>query len=413
VVVTRRIFPDLLEALRGEFELRDNQDDVPWSDEALLSRLVDADAVLVDPGRPIGAALLDGCPRLRVVSNIAVGYNNIDLAACTRLGIVATNTPDVLNEATADHAWALLMAAARRVVESDRWTRDGHWERFAFDAFLGVDVHGATLGVLGLGRIGQAVARRAQGFAMPVIYHSRQPPAVPSSDHTASQDPAAGRRPRWVSFADLLARADFLVLTVPYSAATHHLLGAAELAQMKPSAVLVNIARGGVVDDHALVAALRVGRPAAAALDVMENEPQLDPGLLALPNVVLTPHIGSATASSRRGMVSLAIENLRHALQGQRPAALLNAPVWEQRRREGACAGAGAPVCWRRPQRSIRALKSSTSSTLAQSGASVPAAWITRPTCRISRWCVCTRSRWTEREPPHRRRRTIWRGAMS
>jgi phosphoglycerate dehydrogenase-like enzyme len=136
-----------------------------------------------------------------------------------------------------------------------------------------------------------------------------------------------------VSFADLLARADFLVLTVPYSAATHHLLGAAELAQMKPSAVLVNIARGGVVDDHALVAALRVGRPAAAALDVMENEPQLDPGLLALPNVVLTPHIGSATASSRRGMVSLAIENLRHALQGQRPAALLNAPVWEQRRR--------------------------------------------------------------------------------
>jgi lactate dehydrogenase-like 2-hydroxyacid dehydrogenase len=322
VVVTRRIFDDLLEGLRGEFDLRDNQEDRAWTDGELVQRLADADGVLVDPGRQVGAALLEACPNLRVVSNVAVGYNNLDLPACTRLGIVATNTPDVLTEATADHAWALLLAAARRVVEADRWTRDGHWERFAFDAFLGAEVHGATLGIAGMGRIGAAIARRAQGFAMPVLFHNR------SREFASAPVPDA----TWVEFGELLRRADFLVLTVPYSPATHHLVGAAELAQMKPGAVLVNIARGGVVDDAALVEALRRGRPGAAALDVMENEPRLHAGLAPLPNVVLTPHIGSATRSSRRAMVALAIDNLRRALQGQRPAALLNADVWERRR---------------------------------------------------------------------------------
>jgi lactate dehydrogenase-like 2-hydroxyacid dehydrogenase len=320
VVVTRRIFEDLLEGLCAEFEVIDNQADHPWSEAELAQRLADADGVLVDPGRPVGAALLEASARLRVVSNIAVGYNNLDLPACTRLGVLATNTPDVLTEATADHAWALLLAAARRVVEADAWTRAGHWERFAFDAFLGADVHGATLGLCGMGRIGSAIARRAQGFAMPVLYHSRSRPA------------AAAAGPTWVAFEELLARADFLVLTVPYSAATHHLVGAAQLAHMKPGAVLVNIARGGVVDDAALVQALRAGRPAAAALDVMENEPHLHPDLHGLPNVVLTPHIGSATRSSRRGMVRLAIDNLRQALQGERPAALLNPDAWPRRR---------------------------------------------------------------------------------
>ncbi len=322
VVITRRIFPDLLEALRKRFVVRDNQADDVWSDGQLRERLADADGVLVDPGRRISGELLASCPRLRAVSNIAVGFDNLDLEACTRLGIVASNTPDVLDEATADHAWALMLAAARRVVESDRWTRAGHWERFAFDLFLGADVHGATLGLLGLGRIGRAVARRAQGFAMRVCYHTRTSPAGA---------PAPGA-PQWVGFDELLTGADFLVLTVPYSPATHHRIGAAELERMRPGAVLVNIARGGVVDDAALVAALRRGCPAAAGLDVMENEPRLHPGLLELPNVVLTPHIGSATASSRRGMVSLAIENLSRALHGDRPAALLNEAVWENRR---------------------------------------------------------------------------------
>jgi len=322
VVVTRRIFDDLLQGLRGDFEVLDNQEDRAWTADELRGRLARADGVLVDPGRPIGAPLLESCPRLRVVSNIAVGYNNLDLAACTRLGIVATNTPDVLTEATADHAWALLLAAARRVVESDRWTRAGHWERFAFDAFLGSEVHGATLGIAGMGRIGAAIARRAMGFAMPVIYHNRRRPAEES----------AAPGPAWVEFAELLLRADFLVLTVPYSPATHHLIGAGELAQMKPGSILVNVARGGVVDDAALVAALRAGRPGAAALDVMEHEPDLHPGLAELPNVVLTPHIASATPASRRGMVALAIENLRAVLQGRRPAAVLNGAVWERRR---------------------------------------------------------------------------------
>jgi len=270
--------------------------------------------------------MLDACPGLCVVSNVAVGYNNLDLAACTRAGIVATNTPDVLTDATADHAWALLMAAARRVVESDRWTRAGNWRGFALDAFLGAEVHGATLGILGMGRIGQAIARRAQGFSMRVIYHNRT--ALPP-------DPARPDGPQWVEKAELLRSADFLVLLVPYSPATHHAIGAAELAQMKPTAILVNIARGGVVDDAALVAALQSGRPGGAALDVMENEPHIHPGLLDLENVVLTPHIGSATHTARRGMVTLAVRNLDDALAGRRPVAFLNPEVWERRRRYG------------------------------------------------------------------------------
>jgi lactate dehydrogenase-like 2-hydroxyacid dehydrogenase len=323
VVVTLRVFADLLDTLRRDFDVIDNQDDLPWSASDLGTHLALAHGVLVDPGRRIDAALLAGASRLCVVSNIAVGYNNLDLAACTANGIVATNTPDVLTDATADHAWALLMAAARRVVEADRWTRTGKWQGFAFDAFLGADVHGATLGILGMGRIGQAIARRAQGFAMPVIYHNRHPVALEPGDIAA----------QWVSKEELLRSADFLVVLVPYGPATHHLLGATEFAQMKPGSVLVNIARGGVIDDAALIEALRAGRPGAASLDVMENEPHFHPGLLELENLVLTPHIGSATRRARRGMVALAMQNLRQVLRGERPAALLNPPVWESRRR--------------------------------------------------------------------------------
>ena len=324
VVVTRRIFADLLQDLGRDHDLVDNQEDAPLSAQALRERASGADGMLVDPGGRIDAPLLAQCPRLCVISNIAVGYNNLDLGACTQAGIVATNTPDVLNNATADHAWALMLAAGRRVVESDRWTRAGKWERFAFDAFLGADVHGATLGILGMGRIGSAIVQRAQGFCMRVIYHNRTPlPAAQSAPAT------------WVARDELFGTADFLVLLVPYSAATHHIVGAAELALMKPGAVLVNIARGGVVDDAALVQALIRGRPGAAGLDVMENEPDFHSGLLTLPNVVLTPHIGSATASSRRAMVRLAMDNLVDTLQGRRPRALLNPEVWEHRRVPG------------------------------------------------------------------------------
>ncbi|SPE35183.1 Glyoxylate reductase [Burkholderiales bacterium] len=333
VVVTRRIFPDLAQQLRRDYEVLDNQDDANWTTEELLARLSAADALLTDPVRQIDAQVLARCPRLCVISNIAVGFNNIDVAACTRAGIVATNTPDVLTEATADHAWALLLAAARRVVEADRWTRAGRWERFAYDAFLGADVCGATLGILGMGRIGQAIARRAQGFSMRVIYHNRH--ALPAQ----AVPGAAPEQARWVERPQLLRDADFLVLLVPYSAATHHLIGTAELAQMKPGSVLINIARGGIVDDAALAQALRAGCPAAAGLDVMENEPHIHPALLALDNVVLTPHIGSATATARRAMVRLAIENLADVLQGRRPRALVNGEVWASRRCAAPAAG--------------------------------------------------------------------------
>lgn len=257
VVVTRRIFPELIDELRRSHEVIDNQADAPLSGAELATLLRDADAVLVTAGERIDDALLGTCPQLKVASNIAVGYNNLDLPACTRHGVVATNTPDVLNEATADHAWALLLAAARRVAESDRFVRGGKWQRWEFELLLGADLHGSTLGIVGMGRIGRAIARRAKGFGMQVVYHNRS--RLPA----AQEDGAV-----WMSTEGVLRAADHVVLVVPYSQETHHLIGAEQLALMKPGAVLVNIARGGVVDDGALIEALQNGRLAAAGLDV-------------------------------------------------------------------------------------------------------------------------------------------------
>jgi glyoxylate reductase len=322
IAIARRIFPALVEQLQGEFDVRANQEDVSWSAAELLAVLRDADGVLLTPGERIDEALLAQCPRLKVVANIAVGYNNLDLAACTRQGVLATNTPDVLNEATADHAWALLLAAARRVVESERWLRAGLWKRWTFEMFMGAEIHGTTLGIVGMGRIGRAIARRAGGFSMPVVYHNRQRLPVELEGGA-----------RYLGLSELLCAADHVVLVVPYSPAVHHLIDADALARMKRTAVLVNIARGGVVDDAALVAALRNGRLAAAGLDVYENEPALHPGLLELENVVLTPHIASSTRATRAAMANLAIGNLRAALAGDRPPCLLNPEVMQNRRR--------------------------------------------------------------------------------
>jgi gluconate 2-dehydrogenase len=322
VAVTRRIFPHLIDELGAAYEVQDNQDDHPLAAADVAQRLSDADGALITSGERVDESILARCPRLKVVANIAVGFNNIDLAACTRHGVCATNTPDVLNEATADHAWALLLAAARRTGESERWLRGGHWKRWTFEMFMGADLHGTTLGILGMGRIGRAIARRAAGFSMRVLYHNRT--RLP-----ADQEGGA----HWVGKDDLLRQADHLVLVVPYSKDTHHAVGAAELALMKPAAVLVNIARGGIVDDDALIAALRGGRIAAAGLDVFEDEPALRPGFLELDNVVLTPHIASSTRSTREAMARLAMRNLGDVLAGRRPPSLLNADVWETRRR--------------------------------------------------------------------------------
>ncbi|RPH66745.1 MAG: D-glycerate dehydrogenase [Burkholderiales bacterium] len=299
LLITRKVFPEVIERLAPHFEIDSNQDDEDWPRQTLLARAADRDALFVVSSDRVDRALLDACPRLRIVATGSVGYNHIDLPACGERGIVVSNTPDVLTEATADMAWALLMAVARRVCESEHWLRAGKWDRWAFDQWLGADVYRATLGIVGMGRIGSAVARRARGFEMKILYHNRS---------RAANDSELGAQR--VGLETLLREADHVVLVLPYSPATHHAIGARELAMMKPTATLVNIARGGIVDDAALVDALRAGRIAGAGLDVYENEPALNPGLLTVPNVVLTPHVGSATRSSRVAMAMLAAGNL-------------------------------------------------------------------------------------------------------
>jgi len=310
ILVCRRIFPEVLERLREHFTVEANDADDVWSRDELIARLQGKAGCFLTGTQPIDAALLDACPELRAVCSMAVGYNNIDVDACTAHGVLVSNAPDVLTETTADFGFALMMATARRITESEHFLRRGEWTKWSVDLFAGADVHGATLAVLGMGRIGQAIARRgAKGFGMKVIYHNR-----------SRLDPKieAELGARYVDKATALREADHLVIVVPYSAASHHLIGAAELAQMKASATLTNIARGGIVDDVALARALREGRLAAAGLDVFEGEPVVHPDLLALRNVVLTPHIASASLPTRRAMANLAADNLIAALD-ERP----------------------------------------------------------------------------------------------
>ncbi|MGF6445422.1 2-hydroxyacid dehydrogenase [Paraburkholderia youngii] len=299
ILVARSIFPDVIDRLKQYFDVDWNEGDVLPADE-LKRRLADKDGALT-AGEMIDAAVLAAAPRLRVVSNMAVGYNNFDMAAFNAANVLGTNTPDVLNESTADFGWALMMAAARRIAESEHWLRAGLWQKWSYDGFLGSDLYGSTLGVIGMGRIGQALARRAQGFNMRVIYHNRS---------RVAPQIEAELNAEYVSKEDLLRRADHVVLVLPYTKNNHHTIGAAELALMKPSATLTNIARGGIVDDAALADALRDRRIAAAGLDVFEGEPNLNPALLSVPNVVLTPHIASATETTRRAMANLAADNL-------------------------------------------------------------------------------------------------------
>jgi gluconate 2-dehydrogenase len=306
VLVCRAVFPDIVDRLREHFDVETNEADVVWSREELIAHLQGKAGVFITGTQPIDAALLDACPELKAVCSMAVGYNNVDVPACTARGVLVSNAPDVLTETTADFGFALMMATARRIAESERFLRRGEWTKWSVEGFAGSDVHGATLGILGMGRIGQAIARRgALGFGMKVIYHNRSPLA-------ALAEAAIGAR--YVAEDALLRESDHLVIVVPYSAASQHLVGAAELALMKPSATLTNIARGGIVDDAALALALREHRIAAAGLDVFEGEPSVHPDLLTVPNVVLTPHIASASLPTRRAMANLAVDNLLGAL---------------------------------------------------------------------------------------------------
>ncbi len=324
ILVTRTLVDELIAELRATWDVDDSQlHDGPHSVDELRTRLADKDGVLLFADR-IDAATLDVAPRLKAVCNITVGYNNVDVAACTERGILVTNAPGVLDDTTADMTWALLLAAARRIAESDRWLRAGNWHGMKFSDRFGRDVHHATLGILGMGRIGRAVARRAAGFDMRVIYHNRTR-LEPALERAANA--------RYVSMDELLAESDFLSLHVPYTDANRHVIGAAQLAAMKRTAILVNASRGGLIDEDALAEALRDDRIAGAGFDVFDGEPNVNPKLLALDNVVLAPHMGSATRATRLAMARLAIENLRRALAGEAPPCLVNPEVLSRRRR--------------------------------------------------------------------------------
>ncbi len=302
IIVARPIFDSVIQRLSEHFEVTDNQADHAWTKATWTAALSQHAGAFTTGSDPVDAEVLAACPTLKMCANMAVGFNNFDVPTMTARGVLASNTPDVLTETTADFGFALLMATARRMTESEHYLRRGEWTQWRYDMFAGAEVHGSTMGILGMGRIGQAIARRgAHGFGMKVIYHNRSRLAA---------ELEAECKATYVSKEELLRTADHVMLVVPYSAASHHTIGAAELAQMKPTATLVNIARGGIVDDAALAVALRERQIAAAGLDVFEGEPKVHPDLLTVPNVVLTPHIASSSIQTRLAMANLAADNL-------------------------------------------------------------------------------------------------------
>ena len=324
VLVTRVIPDEGLLPIREACTLELWEDELPPPRDELLRRVAGVDGLLALLTDRVDDELLDAAgPSLRVVSNYAVGFDNVDVAACTRRGIAVGNTPGVLTETTAALAWALLMAAARRIPEADRYVREGHWRTWGPLTLLGPDVHGATLGIVGFGRIGQAVARRAAGFGMEVLYHGREraPAAV---------EAATGAR--MVPLDELLATADFVTLHVSLTDETRHLIDARALSQMRPTAVLVNTARGPVVDTDALVDALREGRIRAAALDVTDPEPlPADHPLVTMDRCIVVPHIASASLAARGAMASMAAANLLAGVRGEPLPTPVNPEVYARR----------------------------------------------------------------------------------
>ena len=321
ILVARAIFPEALAKLEQSYEVHSNQSDKIMSPEELKKALSEVEGALVAGSERIDAATLAGAKNLKVVANISVGYNNFDVPAISAAGVMATNTPDVLTDTTADFGFALLMATARRITESEHWVRAGHWDKWSIvNNPLGMDLHHSTVGIIGMGRIGQGIAKRALGFGMKVIYHNR-------SHLSGADEKSCGAT--YVSKEELLRTADHVVLVLPYTAQNHHTIGAAEIAMMKPTATLINIARGGIVDDVALAQALQSRKIFAAGLDVFEGEPQVHPELLKCSNIVLAPHIASATEKTRRAMVDLAIDNLRAALDGKKPPSLINSEAFK------------------------------------------------------------------------------------
>jgi lactate dehydrogenase-like 2-hydroxyacid dehydrogenase len=319
VLITRKIFDEIIAFVKEHFEVEENQSDTPFSSSVLIQKLRDKVGAIILLTDRIDEAVLFQCPDLKIVSNIAVGYNNIDVQACTRRRVMVTNTPGVLDDTTADFTWTLLLATARRLVEADQHLRSSQWNGWKVMEFLGYDVHHKVLGICGIGRIGQGVARRAKGFDMQILYTDLIR-AVPSVEKDLMV--------RFVDKRTLLSGSDFVTLHVPLGPETTHYISTAELALMKPSAILINASRGPVVDEKALVQALREGKIAGAGLDVYEREPEVEPELLQMKNVVLAPHIASASYETRLRMTKMAAENLVAGLTGKRPPNLVNDEVF-------------------------------------------------------------------------------------
>ena len=315
ILVTREIFPETLAYLRQHLDVEDNQSDNMMSAETLAAKLADKVGVMSSGSDKIDAALLAMVPNLKAVCNIGVGYNNIDVNAASQHKIMVTNTPGVLDETVADTAFAYVLATAKRMTESEQFLRNGQWKKNTLTLMLGRDVHHATLGIVGMGRIGQAVARRARGFDMKVIYYNR---------NCVAADIERDCNAIYVSKQELMKQADFIVLLVPYTPENHHLIGAAEIALMKSDAVLINIARGGIVDEVALIDALKQRKIFGAGVDVFENEPNFRKEFLELSNVVLLPHLGSASENTRLAMANLAAKNLVAALTTGNPPHQVN-----------------------------------------------------------------------------------------
>jgi glyoxylate reductase len=318
ILVTGNLPGEVMDLLRGSYNVEVQQLDRPMERQRLLEAAGDKEGLLCMITDGIDEEFLGHAPLLKMIANMGVGYNNIDVAAATRRGIPVSNTPGVLTEATADLAFTLLLAAARRVVEGDKRVRAGEFTFWAPFLFLGREVSGKTLGVIGMGRIGMAVAKRACGFDMPVIYHNRRR-LEPTEEERL--------KVRYEPMEELLRKSDFVSLHVPLTADTRHLIGEKEIALMKPTAYLINTARGPIVDEQALLTALQASRIAGAALDVYEHEPALTPGLTLLDNVVLLPHVGSATLDTRTRMASMAAKNLMAGLSGQAPPNIVNPEV--------------------------------------------------------------------------------------
>jgi len=323
VYVTRPVFDEATDRLRREFEVELNTEDRILPKQELISHLRDKDGALTLLTDAIDLEVLQSTQRLKVVANFAVGFNNVALDSATKLGVVVTNTPGVLTETTADFTWTLLMAAARRVVEADKFARAGRFRAWGPKMLLGYDIYGKTLGLVGLGRIGQAVARRAAGFNMRVVFHD--PESIPER---IIKELGVTRLP----FDELLRVSDFISLHVPLFPETHHLLNDHTFALMKPTCIVINTSRGPVVDEKALVRAVREGKIAGAGLDVFEREPEIEPELFAMENVILAPHIASASHETRLRMCMMAADNLIAALKGERPPNLVNPEVWDKRR---------------------------------------------------------------------------------